>query len=102
MGVFSGKEINAFTRSAESSAQCSCGLCLLFRARPGGPCTCGFSWEDPDQLESASGANPVDVEGKMSTRKGARAVGGRECVDHRQDCPVRRTMKRNLWACEQV
>lgn len=26
-------------------------------------------------------------------KKGARAVGGRECVDQRQDCPVRRNIE---------
>lgn len=35
-------------------------------------------------------------------KKGARAVGGRECVDQRQDCPVRRNIEWNLWAYEQV
>ena len=33
------------------------------------PCTCGSSWEDPHRLESAFGANAVDVEGKRAREK---------------------------------
>lgn len=53
------------SKSAESSTQRSCRLCLFFR--PGGvpaPAVSCFSWEDPDWFESAFGAKAVDGEDK--------------------------------------